>query len=789
MKSNSTKLAGLLIIVLSLVAGSASAQGTAFTYQGRLTDGPNAATGIYDLRFTIYDLASGGAVQGGPVTNAATAVSNGLFTVTLDFGTSVFNGTARWLEIGVRPDGGGGFTTLTPRQQLMSTPYAIRAATTPASGLSGTISPASIGAGTITGAMIANGAVGSTQLAAGAVGNAQLAEGAVTANKVFTITNWEHPSFLVSIPHPGRQQFSGFGTAVAVVGPDKFVVGAQNDDAAANGGGAAYLFDLSGNLLATLTNPVPASGDSLGQSVASVGPDRILVGSPINFTSGGTAYLFNTSGGLITTYTNPASSSGSFFGWGLAGVGSDKVLIGAWGNDPAGVAYLFSTNGSLLHTFTNPLPASVVGFGRAVALLGHDRVLIGAPNDIAQTTGGLVFLFHTNGTLLTTFTNPTPALQDGFGFTLAAVGNDQVLIGDITDDTGHTNAGAAYLFSTNGTLLTTFTNPAPGLSDLFGWSLTSVGDDKVLISAYADDDGALDAGTVYLFDLAGNLLATIRNPAPIENDVFGYVVAGIDANRILIGEGNGGPITNRFGMVHLFTFTPYAPGLLADTVSGGGVTTPSLADQAVTTIKIADYAITTEKLMLGAVGTDQLAVNAITTDKLTNGAVTADKIFRVTDWLQPLPAIVRTNPTPESNDEFGFSMARAGDTRLAVGAPKDSTGSNLGGAVYLYNLSFGLVQVFNNPTPATGDAFGYAVAGLDAERVLIGAYSDDAGAVDSGTAYLFRRQSPTLLLTLTNPAPNTDDRFGFAVANVALASSSSSWSQPRIKTRPPLPLR
>ena len=80
---------------------SASAQTTAFTYQCRLTDGGSPASGIYDLRFTVYDALTGGAQQGVTLTNAATAVSNGLFTVTLDF-TNQFPGAARWLEMGVR---------------------------------------------------------------------------------------------------------------------------------------------------------------------------------------------------------------------------------------------------------------------------------------------------------------------------------------------------------------------------------------------------------------------------------------------------------------------------------------------------------------------------------------------------------------------------------------------------------------------------------------------------------------------------------------------------------------
>ncbi len=104
---------------------STFAQGSAFTYQGRLASGTNAAAGTYDLRFTIYDSSAGPAAVGGPLTSSPVAVSNGFFTVTLDFGAGVFNGAERWIEIDVRPNGGGAFTTLSPRQKIAATPYAM----------------------------------------------------------------------------------------------------------------------------------------------------------------------------------------------------------------------------------------------------------------------------------------------------------------------------------------------------------------------------------------------------------------------------------------------------------------------------------------------------------------------------------------------------------------------------------------------------------------------------------------------------------------------------------------
>jgi hypothetical protein len=115
---------GSALAFLAVHAQTTMAQGTAFTYQGSLTDGAAPASGSYDLRFAIYDAVNPIA---GPLTNSGVTVSNGLFTTQLDFGAGVFDGSPRWLEIGVRTNGGGSFTTLANRQPVTSVPYAIQA--------------------------------------------------------------------------------------------------------------------------------------------------------------------------------------------------------------------------------------------------------------------------------------------------------------------------------------------------------------------------------------------------------------------------------------------------------------------------------------------------------------------------------------------------------------------------------------------------------------------------------------------------------------------------------------
>jgi hypothetical protein len=120
-------LALALLSTLNLQPSTVFSQGTAFTYQGRLNDRANPASGVYDFRFILYTSDVGGNQTGPILTNNAVAISGGLFTTLLNFGPAVFGGTIYWLEIAVRTNGSGVFVPLNPRQQLTPSPYAIMA--------------------------------------------------------------------------------------------------------------------------------------------------------------------------------------------------------------------------------------------------------------------------------------------------------------------------------------------------------------------------------------------------------------------------------------------------------------------------------------------------------------------------------------------------------------------------------------------------------------------------------------------------------------------------------------
>lgn len=145
-------LAAALAACIGLATSSAQSQalGTAFTYQGELQEAGTPADGSYDFQFRLFNAPGGGAQIGPTVDGLGVQVRGGLFSLPLDFGAGQFAGDAQWLEIAVRPAGGGAFTLLDPRTPINATPYALAAAVT----LSDSVTGDSIVAGSVGSAQI-----------------------------------------------------------------------------------------------------------------------------------------------------------------------------------------------------------------------------------------------------------------------------------------------------------------------------------------------------------------------------------------------------------------------------------------------------------------------------------------------------------------------------------------------------------------------------------------------------------------------------------------------------------
>lgn len=183
----------LACIVLLLAWGTAFAQSTEFTYQGKLLDGGLAPTATYDIEFRLWDVGAGGTTPLATQTVPAVQVRNGIFTVQLDLGAN-FPGAQRWIEIAVKKPADATFTTLTPRQMVTNAPYSVRSLVSTTADSADSLSPVcnlcvtdaqiqAVDGTKVTGVVaIANGGTGSpTQNFVDLTGDQE-----ITGNKTFT---------------------------------------------------------------------------------------------------------------------------------------------------------------------------------------------------------------------------------------------------------------------------------------------------------------------------------------------------------------------------------------------------------------------------------------------------------------------------------------------------------------------------------------------------------------------------------------------------------------------------
>jgi hypothetical protein len=208
-----------ILLFLCLFAVRAPAQtplGTAFTYQGQLQNTGAPENGSCDLQFKLFDAATGGNQVGSTITDTGITITNGLFTVTLDFGIGSFSGSARWLEIAVACPSGSGLTTLSPRQEMTPSPNALFASSAVVS-TDSTLMGNGIGA---TPLGIAPQGVNTSQLADSSVTPAKISASGSSSGQVLTsngsTVSWQTTGGLGSVSHDAT--LTGNGTAGTPLG-------------------------------------------------------------------------------------------------------------------------------------------------------------------------------------------------------------------------------------------------------------------------------------------------------------------------------------------------------------------------------------------------------------------------------------------------------------------------------------------------------------------------------------------------------------------------------------------
>jgi len=433
---------GAACLALYAAQPAVLAQGTTFTYQGRLNDGAAPADGSYDLKFDLFDAASGGAPQATSITNLAKGITNGLFTVSLDFGNP-FTGPGRWLEIAVRTNGAGSFFALSPRQPLTPAPYAITAGSIISGGIpAGSYTNAvafSHPGNTFSGAFSGNGA-GITNLNASLLGGQsaanfwQLGGNNVAAGQFVGSTNNQPVELRANGQRGLRLEPSPYGSPNLIGGSVYNFIGGGVIGSTIAGGGASNRFGLG----QSDTNSILGSFGFIGS-----GQDNTIGAVANNDVIGGGFY---NSIGAATDYGVVAGGSNN-----RLGTDSDySAIVGGWGNEiQTNVLYGFIGGGEFNTIETNADAAILGGRFNTIAhgagastIAGGDSNLIDASSQHSAILGGtynMIAAGSSNSVVGGGQDNLAYGINTfvGGGFTNQAVGTDATVVGGQENQAGN----------------------------------------------------------------------------------------------------------------------------------------------------------------------------------------------------------------------------------------------------------------------------------------------------------------------------------------------------------------
>lgn len=616
-------LALLVLATASTQPLSGLAQNTAFTFQSRLLDSGQPANGLYEVRFAIYDSTNTpGTLIAGPITNAATSVSNGLFCAALDFGLGVFTGPGRWLQIDVRTNGSPGpFTSLSPRQALTPVPYALMATSAsnllgtlaagqlsgaiPASQLSGTAGAATNFTGTLNGDV--TGTQGATVVTSvGGQTAANVASGAVAANGA---TSANTANALLKRDSSGN--FSAGTISANLSGNATSATSATTATTAttastANNFSGALAGDVTGTQGATVVALVGgqsattvAAGASAANAATSAATPNALVArdASAGFSSSNLTLL----GNVYLPTTRWDGSAGIVY----AGTNSFLHTYAAYANS----YNLFVGPGAGNFTLTTAACDMGVGYGALHSLTtGYDNTAAGYQALAADTSGSYntasgygALQFNTTGAYNTAdgayalnTNNGTYNTASGYGaLTHNTTGNRDTALGAVAlqfNTTGNDNLAVGYealYFNTNGgnnTALGSYAlygnqngngNTATGWEALYsnvsGYGNTAVGTTALYGNTNSIDNTAVGNGALAGQAGANNtaigynaLAGSVGNNNTALGTLAGqYVAAG--NNNIHIGNSGG---SGDSGVIKIGTQGTQAGGTFIAGISG-----------------------------------------------------------------------------------------------------------------------------------------------------------------------------------------------------------------------------
>ncbi len=401
----------------------------------------------------------------------------------------------------------------------------------------------------------------------------------------------------------------------------------------------------------------------------------------------------------------------------------------------------------------NPSPTQYERLGWSLAALEQD-VLVGAPdNSTGANQTGAVHLFNgTTGDLLRTFTNPTPEDQDEFGVAVAAVGSNVLVGANGVGMGGASSAGEAHLFDGSaGNLLFTIPNPNPGDNDNFGVAVAPFGNDILIGAPGVQVSGLGFVGEAYLFNgTTGDLVHTYTNPHPSQDDKFGWSIAAV-GDRIAIAAPSQGTPFHHAGKVYV-----------VDAETGGLLRTIENPSPDLGWVFGWSMAALGDNLVVSAPGPEP------------DGGQGQEGIVYLFDGKTGELLQAFQKSVPDTEDWFGKQVTVVG-TDILVGAPYDDTWVADAGAAYLFNGTTGeLITTFVNPRPGDNHQFGYSVAG-NGLQAFVGARFDSAEAEQAGAAYAFWDTVPPVTAASPSGAPGLN---GWWLSNVSVALTASDTISP-----------
>jgi len=515
--------------------------------------------------------------------------------------------------------------------------------------------------------------------------------------------------------------------------------------------------------------------DYFGQSVAISGNYTIVGAKfedEAVRTNSGKAYIFDVStGALVHTLNNPnayGTNDSDQFGESVA-ISGNYAVVGAIGEGDAGgtssgKAYIFDVStGALVHTLNNPNAYGTSfqdGFGYQVSISGNYAVVATQlEDDVGGTSSGKAYIFNvTTGALVHTLDNPNAygtSLNDNFGYSVAISGNYVVVCAYAEGDAGGASSGKVYIFDvTTGALLHTLDNPSAygtSDSDLFGRSVAISGNYTIVSASLEDDAGGTNSGKAYIYNLYSANWSLMSQQAKIQasdlqaDDQFGYSVA-IYGNTAVVGarlEDTGG---SNDGSAYIFT-------------RSGTTWTQQQKIQA------SDRQASDSFGHSVAISGDTVVVGAVYEDTGGAGAGAAYIFTRSgTTWTQQQKIQASDK---QANDYFGYSVAISGDT-VVVGASWEDTGGQQAGAAYVFTRSgttWTQQQKIQASDRQASDYFGGSVS-IDGDTVVVGAIGEDTGANSAGAAYVFTRSGTTWTQQAKIQASDAQavDQFGWSVS-------------------------